>query len=119
MKNVLAKMDAEGQAFVRCEVRLEDGSESPPFWLCDIVRVIEAIDEERSRLRIEFDPNNGEKIYDLLGGASLVFRQDALGNAHIWRCQHLETPVICDESLREACRDAGLKGIRFRDASKL
>jgi hypothetical protein len=113
MKAVLEATDAEGFAFVKCEVRLRDGEPGPDYWLCDVVRVLDAVDEMASRLKIYDEA--GEKTYSLRGGANLVFKEDVVGSAHVFRMAHLEAAVICDEQIKDACRAAHLRGVALID----
>jgi hypothetical protein len=115
LKTVLETVDPAGVAFVRCEVRLRGGEPGPTYWLCDVVRVLDAVDEMASRLRI-YD-EQGRKKYSLVGGASLVFKEDVVGSAHVFRITHAKSLVICDQHLKDSCKAAGLKGIKFRDAA--
>lgn len=119
MKRTLEALDPEAVAFVKCEVRLQDGSRGPQYWLCDVMRVLDVVDEERSDVTIKFDPNSGRKFYSLLGGAKLAFDPVTLGSSRIWRIVHMEDRIFCDEGVKAACVDADLSGIAFRDASKL
>jgi hypothetical protein len=77
--------DSEGVKFVKCETRNRDGSVGPGYWLYDVVRVLDAVDEERSSLKIEYDPQRDWKGYSLLGGATLIFKDDVVGSSHIFR----------------------------------
>ncbi|WP_371930075.1 imm11 family protein [Bradyrhizobium sp. CCGUVB1N3] len=38
----------------------------------------------------------GKKFYDLTGGAELVFREDEVGDAYVFRIAHCGSTVICD-----------------------
>ncbi len=124
-KIVFQAIDPDAFVFVRCEVTVPQGKyDGPSYWLCDVVRVLDALDETRSRLTIERrgQPDYsyaGEKHYSIAGATELVFKQDAIGNAHVFRMAYGQRTVICDDVLRDACRAAGLTGIRFRDASRL
>lgn len=51
----MAAVDPEAFAFVECDSRLADGSKGPKHFLCDVVREVDALDEEASRLKIEID----------------------------------------------------------------
>jgi hypothetical protein len=115
MKTVLEAVDQAGFAFARCEVRLRGGEPGPAYWLCDVVRVLDAVNEMASRLRI-YD-EQGHKTYSLVGGASLIFKEDVIGSAHIFRIAHAKSVVICDQHLKDSCKAAGLKGISFRDVA--
>ena len=112
LKTVLEGVDPEGFAFARCEVRLADEAAGPPYWLCDTLRALDALDEAESRVRIECDH---VKIYNLAGGAHLVFREDVVGSAHVFRLAHFRSVTFCDQELKEACKAARLKGIKFKE----
>jgi hypothetical protein len=110
MKSVLEKVDAEAFAFLKCKVQLPDGTDGPVRWLCDIVRVLDALDEEKSKITIR-TADDGSKVYNFSGGVNLVFKEDAVGSHHIFRMKYYDAAVICDEQVRLACKAAGLKGI--------
>jgi hypothetical protein len=119
MKSVLETVDPDGFAFLACEVRFPDGQRGPTYWLCDVVRVLDALDETRSRVKIIFSKHTGRNHYDIVGGAELVFREDVIGDAHAFRLFPLEPAVFCDQQVRDACKMAELKGVQFADALKL
>lgn len=114
MKDILEATDREGVAFVRCETRSRGGSAAPVYWLCDIVRVLDVIDEEKSCVRI-LDDGTAFRRYDLLASSRFVFREEAIGSAHIFWPRFLPR-IICDQAMRDACKDAGLRGLRFGSA---
>ncbi|MFB6451759.1 imm11 family protein [Bradyrhizobium tunisiense] len=116
MKSLLEELDLEGVRFVRCETRYRDGRAAPTYWLCDVVRVLDAVDEAKSVLEIEY-PTPGRKVYNLRGRSSLVFKEDSVGAAHIFRLLFYPT-IICDQVTKDACKEAGMKGIGFTDATK-
>lgn len=113
-KTLLETSDPGACAFVKCDVRVADGSPAPTYWLCDVVRVLDALDESASRIKIYQEPEG--KRYGLAGGASLVFKEDAVGPAHVFRMAHMQPTIICDQQLKDACKAAGLKGLQFEDA---
>jgi len=43
MKAVLEAVDHEAFAFVKCEVRLRNGEPGPGYWLCDVMRIVDAV----------------------------------------------------------------------------
>jgi hypothetical protein len=123
-KSVFEAVDSAAFAFLACDVRLPSGDyDGPPYWLCDVVRVLDALDEAQSRLQIGIRESKaysdfGKKYYSLAGGRELVFRDDAIGDAHVFRMEYLQPIVICDQTMKDACKAARLKGIKFDDASK-
>lgn len=118
-KAVLEGLDPEAFVFVPCDVRVPHGSyDGPNYWLCDVVRVLDALDEAQSRLiiRVEDDTrslNFGKKVYLIMPGSKLVFTDAVIGKAHIFRMAHSEATTICDQVLKDACKSAGLKRIWF------
>jgi hypothetical protein len=119
MRRVLEEVDAEGFAFAPCDYVLPDGSLGPQYHLCDVVRTLDALDEQASKLRIKFvkDHDSGEeiKIRGLSGTTKLIFRAEVVGPAHIFRQECLSADPICDAAMRDACTEIGLTGIQFRD----
>lgn len=119
LKQIFEAVDPEGFAFAECDYTLADGSKGPTHYLCDVVRTLDALDEEQSELKIEVGEYVNGKYYSFSGGASLIFQENIVGSAHIFK-----TPfsgfVLCDSILRNACKVVlDLKGLRFRDVTKL
>jgi hypothetical protein len=118
-KAVFEAVDQSAFAFIECRVKLLEGSyDGPRYWLCNVTRILDALDEDQSILTmgIRDDPrfiDFGKKYYDILGRIKLVFRDEAIGDAHVFRMKHLRRTIICDQTLKDACRSAGLKGIKF------
>lgn len=125
LQKVMAAVDPGAFAFVECETRLADGTRGPRHFLCDVVREVDALDEDASKLKIEIDEDfvNG-KFYSLGGGASLAFRREVLKGAHVFLTP-FNSFVVCDRSFKEAVHSAGIpedpaaSGISFIDASDI
>ena len=121
LKRVFESVDAAGFAFAACDFSLADGSRGPQYYFCSVVRSLDAIDEGASRMKIKYDRDfiTGEdlKLYSVLGGASLVFRPEAVGSAHIFKQPQLGVESICDRVMYEALMAADLDGVDLRDAA--
>jgi len=124
LKDVFEKVDPSSFAFVECDYRLQDGSPGPRLFLCDVVRVLDALDEQKSKLLIEVsDDFVGGKYYNFAGGISLVFRTEVVGEAHVFRTPYSGNYVICDSVMRSAVEAAGIAreddsaGLWFEDAA--
>ncbi len=115
MKAVLEEVDRDAFAFAPCDVQLPDGTPGPHRWLCTVVRELDALDDEASQVKI--DQDRGQKFYMLNTAKCLVFRDDVVGAAHIFRAAHIGL-IICDQAMKDACQLADLKGILFRDVLK-
>lgn len=79
LHDVMAAVDPEAFAFAEVDYRLTDGTPGPRYYLCDVMRERDALDEAGSRLKIKIDDDYVRgKFYSLAGGASLAFRNEAL-----------------------------------------
>jgi hypothetical protein len=119
-------VDPAGFEFVACDYRQADGSEGPRYYLCEVARQLDALDERTSRLTIEVsDEFVAGKFYDLTGGTSLAFRKDVVGDAHVFRTPYSGSLIFCDRLLRDAVWDAGIggpktsSGLWFTDAADI
>ncbi|WP_246288132.1 imm11 family protein [Achromobacter pestifer] len=123
LKQLFEQMDAEAFAFVACDFSLADGSPGPQYYLGNVLRRLDALDEASSRVRIKLDHNyqtgEDEKLYSLVGGASLVFKQDVVGDAHIFRQDRMGAPPICDRAMFDALNAANFSGVRLRDVAHI
>ncbi|MCD0258366.1 DUF1629 domain-containing protein [Xanthomonas melonis] len=123
LKTLFEAVDSAGFAFAACDFTLADGSPGPQLYLCDVVRTLDALDEDASRVKIKFerDHQSGEdvKLYSAAGGASLVFKEEVVGNAHVFRQERLGTDAICDRALADALNAANFDGVRLRDSASL
>ncbi|USJ02926.1 DUF1629 domain-containing protein [Xanthomonas prunicola] len=99
LKLVLETADPEGFAFALCDFRLEDGTPGAPHYLCEVVRIIDAIDEEASTVKVLTGYPNG-KYYRVAGGANFAFRKEVVGSAHIFRTPYT-SDAFCDRFLRD------------------
>jgi hypothetical protein len=117
LKDVLEAVDPEGVAFAECEVFYISGKPvEPKHYLCAVIRELDALDEAESDAKVMIEPS-GWKYYSALGSRRLIFREDVVGSAHIFRQKHM-AKVICDAELRNACLAAGIKDPHlFTDAS--
>ncbi|QVQ28596.1 imm11 family protein [Achromobacter deleyi] len=121
LKQLFERMDAEAFAFVACDFSLADGSPGPHYYLGNVLRRLDALDEASSRVRIKLDHNyqtgEDEKLYSLVGGASLVFKQDVVGDVHVFRQERMGAPPICDRAMFDALSAANFSGVRLRDVT--
>ncbi|PPU76786.1 hypothetical protein XcuCFBP2542_08590 [Xanthomonas cucurbitae] len=108
LRRVMEAVDSEAFAFANADYRLADGSKGPTVFLCDVVRVIDALDEQSSQLTIEIsDDFEGGKYYDLTGDVRLAFKRDVLGSAHVFRLP-FNGFVYCDKTFKDAVEAAGI-----------
>jgi len=112
MKSLMEALDREAFAFLQCRVQFPDGTDGPPRWLCDVVRVLDAVDEKKSKVTIRTG-HSGNKFYSFSGGVNLFFKPDVVGMSRFFRLYYNENHVICDDEVKAACEAADLKGLQF------
>lgn len=116
MKGVLEAVDREGVAFLKCETRSLSRKAAPDYWLCDVVRELDAIDEEKSQGAM-MNVGSEYRRYDPTARPRFVFKEEIVGSAHIFR-PRLWRSIICDQVMKDACKTAGMRGTGFKDAGE-
>lgn len=102
LRGVMEDVDAGAFVFMETDYRLADGAMGEPHFLCDVVRTIDALDEQASQLKIIFSDDYEEgKYYGLTGDVRLAFKQDVVAGAHVFRLPYYEG-VFCDHAFKEA-----------------
>ncbi|WP_075285123.1 imm11 family protein [Xanthomonas campestris] len=123
LKDVFESIDPQGFAFSACDFTLADGSAGPQYYLCGVLRSLDALNEDASRVKIEYerDHQTGQdlKFYSVAGGASLTFNEEIVDGAHVFRQPRLGIDAICDRVLADALMAANLDGVRIRDAAEI
>ncbi|APO93305.1 hypothetical protein BI313_00635 (plasmid) [Xanthomonas vesicatoria] len=125
LHDAMCSSDPGAFAFHEVDYRLLDGSRGPRHFLCDVIRELDALDEEASKLKVEVDDDFVRgKFYYFGGGASLAFRHEVLGSSHVFRLP-FNPSVFCDDAFKTTVHSAGIpenpeiSGISFIDASDL
>lgn len=116
LKHAFESVDPDGFVFVACDFTLSDGTAGPAYYFCNVLRTLDALDEGASRLKIKVGDYVNGKYYSRAGGARLVFKQDIVGHAHVFRTPFSDT-VFCDRALYDAVNAARVKGVEFSDAA--
>ncbi len=107
-KAILEDFDQEGFEFVRTETLYHGGTrEGPPYWFCDIIRVLDCVDEAVSTLR--YYPNT--RRYSAIMNA--VMRPDVVGSAHVLRLRYYLGHVLVDDLFRNLVHAHKARGVAF------
>lgn len=119
MKAVLKAVDPDACEFVRCETVLRSGEPGRETWLCAITRAfVGAVDPHASVDLIIRSGPDGLPGYNLRSATRLRLIPEVVGNAHLFHIAEMSRYVFCDQSVKDACKVAGLTGILFRPISK-
>lgn len=107
--------DVDPDAFVFCPVEIQTtGAERDPGkrWLCDIIRFLDAMDEESSAVRVT-DYGGGNRLVQIQNPKKTCFRRSTIGSAHIFRSVYNAYDCYCTSHFKEIVRNSGLSGLGF------
>jgi|CXWL01.1.fsa_nt_gi hypothetical protein len=119
-KCLFEALDPEAFEFCKVDVRLREKGverEGPSYWLCDIVRFVDALNEEKSKPLIRIDSNGTKFATPDLQPA--VFRREAVNDHHVFRLKYNPYYVCCDFEFRQAVQEAGLTNFRFQRGGRI
>lgn len=121
LRQVMEEIDPDAFVFADTVYRLEDGSKEPTYFRCDVVRTLDALDEEASQLDIVIsDEYTAGKYYRLTGDVRLAFKREVLGPAHVFRLP-FHGGVLCGRTYKDSVEAAGIvtarrsNGLWFED----
>jgi hypothetical protein len=114
-KRLFSNLSKTDFAFLPVDSEVDVGVEPVTIWLCDIIPVLDAIDDSRSRVDAVVG-DSGERIHKIIANGSLIFDEEVVGSHHSFRLTSNFLTVVCDEIFKNAIIEAGLTG-SFRDAS--
>ena len=115
LKVLFESINPQAFAFQACDVKLRDESTGPVYWLCDVVRVLEAFGESSLEDIRRYRERTGLKYRGFLRDKTLVFNEAIIGDSHVFRTPYSFMDVFCDQNLKDACKEAGIKGMRFSE----
>jgi len=90
---VIESVDPEPFAFLKCKVQMRDGSDGQLRWFCDVIRVLDALDEENSDVEIAI-ANDGSKIYRPVIGGGVTFKPEAIDSHHIFQWHFIKRQLF-------------------------
>jgi cold shock CspA family protein len=114
-KNFLDELNAADFAYLAVDTEFDPGSEPETYWLCDVISIVDALDEPRSE--VERRVNGDGSWFHLTGlGASLAFDENLVGSHSVFRMKTSAPTLICDERFKDAFKQSKLTGLRFTEA---
>jgi len=113
-KQSLASIDGEAFEFVEARCRFEDGSPAPTMWLADVVRFVDASDEEKSDVYVRFITNwqTGQpvkRVSHQTRGAGFFYAA-ALNDVHVFRPLYSPFSIFLDDAVVAAAQQQGWIG---------
>ncbi len=115
-RDALLKLSASDFSFLPTDLDLDSDEEAKSIWLCDVMPMLDAVDEARSRVKI-IQRDDGNRAYALIANGSLVFDEAVVGAHHAFRMTTNFATVVCDDAFKARIKDVGLTGLSFQSAS--
>ena len=115
-KNLLAEIDPDAFEFAECAAVDGAGGPVEPYWMMDVVRVVDRFDEKRSNVLWHSDLYPGvEEAADnpFLTRLNDVRFPTVREDEHAFYLLRYQTGFIFDEIIVDAWREAGLRGALF------
>lgn len=112
-KNVAESCDRDGFVFSEIELVFSDETPSPKYWLCDVTRVMEVVDEESSVFK-KYYHDETDWSYCFAGG-DLVIDGNAVGSAKVFRVARIYI-CVCTSDFKAALDQ---NGVRCANLSRL
>lgn len=107
LKRIFESVDRNAFEFAECEFVKYDGSLGGSYFLCDVVRSLDAIDDDASDVKVATGGYPKGKFYKLSGGAKLAFRKSVVDGAHVFANPFNTRLVVCDRLMRDALVERG------------
>lgn len=112
-KQVLEGVAPADFAFLPIDTTVDAGAEPVSLWLCDVLPILDAIDEEHSTVEAGV-ADNGAKVHKFVGG-HLVFHEGVVAGHQVFRLATSPYTVVCTEEFRARVKAHGLRGLSFGD----
>lgn len=117
LKVIFEQADPSAFAFYQCKTAYQDGTEAPVYWMCDVIKILDAVDEEKSNIDVHREGDT--KIYKIHSGVKLKFKKNVIEGAHVFRLKYSYASVLCDSVLRNACKENRIQGLSFIDVENI
>jgi hypothetical protein len=111
-KQLFDRISTTDFTYLAVDTEFDSGCEPTTYWLCDIVTVLDALDESRSVVE-SWILRDGSKMHHTR--SSLAFDEKLVGPHSIFRMKTSTPTLICDERFKAGFKQCQLTGLRFRD----
>jgi len=119
LNSILGRIDPEAFEFLKVETKIDQGGEfvtGPQYWLCDVIRFLDALDETKTRgVTVKIYPG-GIKRVEIRGRDQQVFFRQAIGSAKIFRLLYAPCFTFASAEFVEAIAAAGVTNFDFYPA---
>lgn len=109
-KELLEKIDAEAFSFLKAITLEQSARPGPSYWLCDVVRILDALDPEQS---VAMKRASGAVHLEPKSPWDGVFLRSVVEGRAIFRLKGMPRNIFCNWNTAEALQRSGLTGFRI------
>lgn len=111
LRELLESIDPEAFVFAPIDMDYRNFDEpGPRFWLCDFVRFLDCVDEERSTIKYQ----EGIPMKNYIRLIDVEMKPEVIGDAHAFRLTHSPLKQIVDDVLVDALKKEKIRGFSFK-----
>ncbi|WP_434713123.1 DUF1629 domain-containing protein [Rhizobium sp. YTUHZ045] len=116
LKSLLEEFAPNSCEYLLCETEFSNGKAGPRIWQCSVVdSYSKAVDVENSPLiRV-----TKWGCYMISSGADWCFLPHVLKAVHVFRLIEYAVAIFCDQTVKDICKERGIKGTTFRQVGFL
>jgi hypothetical protein len=114
-KNILASFNQQDFSFLEIDTITDPGSGAKRYWLCDVMPILDVIDEARSRVPFYLN-KDGRRTHYRHARNSYVFKPDVVGSHSAFRLETNVSDIFISSDLRRKLKESRITGLRFRPA---
>jgi len=113
-KQLFDKICEADFAYLTVDTEVDPASEPATYWLCDIVSLVDALDESRSVVEREI-LRDGSIYHPPTNQRSLAVDENRVGVHSVFRMKTSFTTLICNERFRTEFKQSKLTGLSFQE----
>ncbi len=111
LRALLESIDPEAFVFAPIDMDYSNFDDpGPQFWLCDLIRFLDCVDEERSTIKYQ----EGIPMKNYIRLIDVEMKPEIIGDAHAFRLTHSPLKLIVDDVLVDALKKEKIRGFSFK-----
>lgn len=117
-KDAMLSVDLSAFDFLECDCFDHKGNQLEARWLCVVMRTLDVLDEEVTKVIIARGPN-GAKGYHINSYDNIVLKMKEIpNNTQIFNMAHILRKIISTTAFKDEMKYKGIKNFLFTDVSK-
>ena len=114
LKKLFETISLSSFQFIPCNEEINGIVQPSEFWLCDVVKIIDCIDKEKTSEPQYYNELRKRQSYALFSVDNLVIDEVRANSHRIFRPFYAEDQIICDIVMRDALRREKPIGLTYR-----